>query len=116
MQPLIEEYSFGRMKMGGRVYTRDLIVTPEGVVDNWWREEGHVLKVKDLEPVLGVNVDCVVIGTGYSGAMRVLDEVVQHFSSKGVEVHVADTRRAVRIYNELVRAGRKVLGAFHLTC
>jgi len=115
-QPLVEEYTFGRIKLGGRVYGRDLVVTPSGVIHPWWRREGHLLALDDLREVLEVEADCLVIGTGYSGAMDVLDEVVEYFRGRGVEVYVAGTREAVRVYNELVKAGRRVIAAFHLTC
>ncbi|MEM0024216.1 MAG: Mth938-like domain-containing protein [Thermofilaceae archaeon] len=116
-QPLVEAYSFGRLKLGGRVYERDLIVTPSRILSDWWRREGHLLTLEDLADVAETEkIDSVVIGTGYSGAMEVLDEVLEHFRRKSVEVYVANTRKAVEIYNELVKAGRRVLGAFHLTC
>lgn len=116
-QPLIEGYSFGRIKIAGKVYDRDLIVTPSGVLSPWWRKEGHLLTLDDLAGAIGASqIDSVVIGTGYVGAMEVLDEVLEHFRRRGVEVYVAHTKKAVEIYNEMVKAGRKVLGAFHLTC
>lgn len=115
-QPLVESYRFGRMVLGGKVYERDLIVTPQGVLSPWWRKEGHLLTLEDLGEAAQAEVDCVVIGTGYSGAMEVLDEVVEHFRKRGLKVYVAPTRKAVEIYNELVRSGARVLAAFHLTC
>lgn len=115
-QALVEGYRFGRIKIGGKVYERDVIVTPSGVICPWWRKEGHLLTLEDLREAAEAQVDGVVIGTGYSGMMEVLDEVVEHFKKKGVKVYIADTRKAVEIYNQLVQAGAKVIAAFHLTC
>ena len=115
-QPLVGEYRFGRIVVGGRVYERDVLVTPSGVLSPWWRREGHLLALEDLGEAASADVDCVVVGTGYSGMMEVLDEVVEHFRRRGVKVYIADTRRAVELYNQLVRSGARVLGAFHLTC
>jgi hypothetical protein len=35
----LEDYSFGRIVVDGEEKTRDLIVTPDRVVTNWWRRE-----------------------------------------------------------------------------
>ncbi len=115
-QALVEEYRFGRIVIGGKVYERDLIVTPSGVLSPWWRKEGHLLTLEDLGEAAEAQVDSAVIGTGYSGMMEVLDEVVEHFKKKGVKVYIANTRKAVETYNRLVQKGDKVLAAFHLTC
>lgn len=116
MQHLIEEYRFGRMVVGGRAYTSDLIITPSGILSPWWRREGHLLELRDLGELKDSDVEHVVVGTGYSGMMEILGEVIDYFKARGVRVYVADTRKAVELYNALVKEGRRVLGAFHLTC
>lgn len=115
-QPLIESYTFGRMVVGGKEYGRDLIITPNHVVSPWWREEGHKVTLKDLEEVINLDVECIVIGTGYSGLVEVSEDVIRYCRERGVRIYIADTRKASEIYNELVRRGAKVIGAFHLTC
>lgn len=115
-QPLVEKYRFGTIVIGGKTYEKDVLVTPSGVLSPWWRKEGHLLALEDLGEAAGAEVDCVVIGTGYNGMMEILDEVVEHFRRRGLKVYVADTRKAVEVYNQLVRGGARVLGAFHLTC
>ena len=37
----VESYSFARIVVDGTQYTRDLILFPDRVEDNWWRREGH---------------------------------------------------------------------------
>ena len=44
----IEDYRFGRVVIDGRAYTSDVIVFPDRVKDNWWRNEGHELCPADL--------------------------------------------------------------------
>jgi hypothetical protein len=39
----IEGYSFGRVVVDGEEQTRDVIVLPDRVVTNWWRQDGHAL-------------------------------------------------------------------------
>ena len=118
MQPRIKSYDFGKMFIDGETHTRDLIITPKGIIGNWWRKEGHRLQLDDIKHYVpeDLDYDAVVIGTGYYGYMVVDKDVIEYFENKGVEVYVLDTRKAVKKYNELVDKGKKVLGLFHLTC
>jgi len=115
-QPLIDDYDFGVMIIQGKVYRRDLIITPRNVEGDWWRIEGHRLQIADVRDYVLEDVDAVVIGTGYDGLMQVDDEVIRTFRERGREVYIARTMDAVQIYNDLVGRGKKVLGFFHLTC
>ncbi|MCD6278046.1 MAG: Mth938-like domain-containing protein [Desulfurococcales archaeon] len=115
-QPLIDDYDFGVMIIRGKVYKKDLIITPKAINDEWWRIEGHRLQIADVRDYVLEDVDAVVIGTGYDGLMSVDDEVIKVFKDRGKEVLIAKTKDAVNIYNDLVSNGRKVLGFFHLTC
>ena len=46
---MIESTAFGVMTIDGRTYTSDLIIFPDGrVQDGWWRKRGHVLGVDDI--------------------------------------------------------------------
>ena len=46
---MIDTYAFGGMVIDGRRYGSDLIVYPDGrVQDGWRRGEGHVLKLADI--------------------------------------------------------------------
>ena len=112
---MIEAYEFGEITIGGRKYRRDVIVTPEGVIDGWWREEGHRLRVSDLSEALKARPEVLVVGTGYYGCMKVDEEVLEELGRMGVEVIVQNTREAWRTYNEVSR-GRRAVAALHLTC
>lgn len=112
----IEEYGFGYIVVNGITYSRDLIILPDRLIENWWRREGHIVELADLAEVLETSIDYLLIGTGYYGRVNVSREVIENFKGKNVEVIVEDTRKAWRRYNELVERGFKVCGAFHLTC
>lgn len=114
--PIIDFYDFGVIVIGGKQYRHDVIITPSKIVSDWWRIEGHRLQIPDVRDYILEPVDAVVIGTGYNGLMKVDDEVIEAFRSRGLEVHIAKTQQAVEIYNELVRSGKRVLAFFHLTC
>ncbi len=116
MAPRVQAYSFGEITIDGRRYTSDVIIRPDGVLDGWWRKEGHKLHYEDLDKALEAEPEVLVIGTGYSGLMKVPEEVRRKLEEEGIEVIIQDTRKAWKTYNELVEKGRRVVAAFHLTC
>ncbi len=115
-QPIVDHYDFGEIIVNGVVYEHDLIITPSGVRPDWWRVEGHRLQLTDVKDVIDINVDVVVIGTGYDGRMVVDDDVIEAFRKRGAEVYVLKSRQAVKKYNEEVENGKKALLLIHLTC
>jgi len=114
--PRVEAYSFGEIVIDGRRYTSDVIIRPDGVLADWWRKEGHKLHMEDLDKALEVEPEVLVVGTGYMGLMKVPDDLLAELRARGIEVVVETTREAWRTYNKLAGEGRRVVGAFHLTC
>ena len=112
----VESYGFGRIRVDGKTYHEDLIILPDRVLESWRRARGHELRLDDLKEVLGADIDCLVIGTGYYGMVKVLNEVAEYFEKKGVEVVIKPSREACEAYNERVDAGKRVALALHLTC
>lgn len=110
----IDRYRFGEIVIDGKTFSSDVIIYPERVDSSWWRREGHRLCGEDLAPVLAASPELLIVGTGYSGVMEVPKETRELLASKGIEVLVERTGRAVEIYNgEQVR--RRVIAALHLT-
>ncbi|MFQ6034556.1 MAG: Mth938-like domain-containing protein [Sedimentisphaerales bacterium] len=112
----IDSYSFGVMKVGGSEYRGDLIVFPDKVKSGWWRKQGHSLAIEDLEDVLAFKPEVLVIGKGASGLMDVPASTQKTLQEAGIEVIAENTSQAWSIFNEQMEKGRKVAGAFHLTC
>ncbi len=113
---MIESYRFGEMVVSGRAYRRDLKIIEGKVRPEWWRKEGHLLQPEDLEDVWAARPEILVVGTGASGVMRVDPRTVARAQELGITLEAYPTEKAVRRFNELLREGRKVAGAFHLTC
>ncbi len=112
---MIDSYDFGEIVIDGRRYTSDVIIYPDRVEGEWWRREGHVLTTDDLKHVLVFKPDVIVVGTGYSGIMRVPLDTEKLIRSKGIELIIEPTTRAWQTYNQLC-PGRKVIAMLHLTC
>jgi hypothetical protein len=110
----IDHYEFGRIVVDGREETRDLIILPNRVVRNWWRQEGHALVVDDLREVLDELPSQLVVGTGANGRMRPDPDTIQQLQQRGVTVEALPTSQAVRRFAELNPAS--TAAALHLTC
>ena len=113
---MIDDYKFGSITIDGKTYDSDVIIHGEKMVnDSWWRKEGHNIAIEDLKD-LPEKFEVLVIGNGASGVCQVTDETIEFVKKKGVEVIVQMTGDATRTYNKLLKEGKDVVGAFHLTC
>ena len=117
---MIEHYAFGEIVVQGTRYTKDLIILCQGkdcrTYPNWWRKEGHFLQPEDLELVWEAKPECLVVGTGASGVMKVDQRVIEKAKNLGIKLEVARTAEAVKIFNKLLNSVGALAGAFHLTC
>ncbi len=103
------------MVIDGQAYESDLIIYPDRVDDSWWRKEGHLLDSSDLKGIFAAAPEAIVIGTGYSGLMKVPDEVRKGIRQKNIGLFIERSERAAEIFNSLA-AQKKTAAAFHLTC
>lgn len=113
--PRIEACRFGLVIVDGRRFTRDVIILPDRVVSDWWRQEGHALAVADLQPLVGNLPQVLVVGLGHMGRMRLLPETSEWLRQRGVELISEPTPAACETYNRQ-RIERRVAAALHLTC
>ena len=111
----IESYGFGKMVYRGKTYRSDLIIYPDRVDASWWRQQGHLLQMEDLEEILKEKPGILIIGTGYMGVMKVPAALKEQLENTGVELHVERSRKAVKHFNSVYKT-KKVIAAFHLTC
>lgn len=113
----IDEYRFGMLVVDGREIHGDVVVTPGGLQENWWRREGHVLRLEDLGTLRDAKVRRLVVGTGAYGRMRPAAGLERELAARGVVLEVLPTAGAVDRINALLRTGAiEWAGALHLTC
>ena len=111
----IDSYSFGKITIQGATYQNDVIIYPDRVQDGWIREEEHRPQISEFADIVKAAPDILVIGTGYAGVMSVPDQIRNFLTSKGIEVRVEKTVKAVEVFNSL-QGKEKVVAALHLTC
>jgi hypothetical protein len=112
----INDYRFGKIIVDGHIYTADVIITPERVIDSWWRKEGHRLDKNDLDKIVGENPDCLLIGTGYFGRMEIPQETIEYLQSKNIHIEFAPTKDAIDKLKQLQNQCARIVAALHLTC
>jgi hypothetical protein len=93
------------------VPTLDIVIDPGGYL--WFRDKSHFVSIEEVKPLLATDVEVLIIGTGWHGAVRV-DPAVQEI--EGTEVHILRTPAAFDLFNEYVSRGRKVVLIAHSTC
>ena len=67
---MIREYSRSRVMIGSRSFDASFIVTPDTVISPWVRENRQTLSSSDLIPLLALDVDILLVGTGPAAACR----------------------------------------------
>lgn len=113
---MIEHYRFGAITVDARTYRKDLKIIRGEVVPDWWRKEGHEVDVDDLRDVFTAKPEILVIGTGDSGRMETSPSLRSALADANIRLIEAPTAEASRTFNRLLKEGKDVAGAFHLTC
>ena len=113
---MIESYSFGKMVINGSHHTADLIIYPDGSIqDSWWRSQGHLVSLSDITGLIATEPEIIVVGTGANGLMRPAAGLKEDLAEKGIELIAQPCEKAMHTFNKL-RNDKKVGGCFHLTC
>jgi hypothetical protein len=113
--PHIDSYRFGEIIIDGQAYQKDLIILPERILTNWWRESGHSLSIKDIKDVFEARPEILLIGQGAYSLMKVPKRTEQALDNAGIEVIAQSSHAACKQYNQY-RLEKRVALAIHLTC
>ncbi|MFO8084521.1 MAG: Mth938-like domain-containing protein [Desulfobacterales bacterium] len=99
---------------------KDCKVWPDGAAEWEWNETGtrHQPGIQpvDLEEILAHDIEVIILSRGMAGRLRIHPETEQMLNSQGMEYHIEKTQRAVKMFNEFMKRGKKVGGIFHSTC
>ena len=120
---LITNLSWGNMEVNfdGEVRVfKDCKLWPGGGREWDWGETGthHSpgIQMADVEEILSHDVDELVLTRGQLGRLGISAEVETALREQGVSYHIEKTKKAVRLFNELSKQGKRVGGVFHSTC
>ena len=117
--PQILVICWGRMQVEGLGAGKDFKLYPGGGRPWAWAETGtgHSpgIQPADVEELVAHGADTVVLSQGMNERLQVHLATRRYLRQHSVQVHVAETRQAVKIYNDLAK-GTLVAGLFHSTC
>ena len=117
--PLITHVSWGRMEVDDLGAGKDFKLYPGGGRLWDWRETGteHVpgIQPADVKELLERGAEVVVLSRGMQLVLQTAPETLELLRSRGIAVHVLETRAAVEVYNKLAK-DHAVGGLFHSTC
>jgi hypothetical protein len=112
----IDSCTFGKVVIEGKTYTRDVILFPDTVMEDWWRKDGHSLVKEDVPLVFERRPRLFVMGCGQYGTLKVPEETRHAFEEAGIELLDLDTPAACKELNRLFAEGADAAGGLHLTC
>ncbi|MBU6998927.1 MAG: hypothetical protein HXS41_15090 [Theionarchaea archaeon] len=116
---MLKEVEFGSVQYKNRIYTHDIYVHPSGAVEPRRKElsslvhgTSHKVVKAEMEILLLEDPDCVIIGTGYSGALHLTEEARDFLKQKGVFYQELLTPQAIIEFNHRYNCAILV----HVTC
>jgi len=120
LSPRINELSWGRMAIDGVGTGKDFKLWPGGGREWDWTETGthHVpgIQPADVEELLANGSQIIVLTQGMLLRLQTCSATMSFLEAEGKAVHVAETKKAAQIYNDLASRGEAVGGLFHSTC
>ena len=96
-----------------RPFTASIILARDKVIDDWGVSDVMEMAPKDAEPILALQPDVVLLGTGERQQFP-SQAVLAAFLQRGVGVEVMDNAAAARTWDILASEGRNVVAAFIL--
>jgi hypothetical protein len=116
--PRVTHLTWGRIEVEDGTF-KDAKLFPGGSREWDWNETGtdHVVGIQpaDVEELLEYGASVVVLSRGYYERLQIRQQTIQMLKDKNIPVHVEQTEKAVRLYNEL-RVTERVGALIHSTC
>lgn len=107
---LIRAYEPGRIRVGDRWLNGNVIVAPDQLIEDWRATEPSGLVLADLEPVLALQPEIVLVGTGEETLLPDVD-LVAALAARAIGIEIMSTAAACRTYNVLTHERRRVVAA-----
>ena len=119
----ITHISWGKMEVtvGESIYHfKDCKIWPEGAKEWDWNQTGtrHQpgIQPADIAEILDQKVDVMVLSRGMDLMLHTSKETVDLLMSCNIKFHIEETKKAVALFNELIKQGHRAGGIFHSTC
>ncbi|BCT91341.1 hypothetical protein LYSHEL_03650 [Lysobacter helvus] len=94
-----------------RTFDRGFAMSPDSMIEDWPVTDASALAPDDLLPLLALEPELIVLGTGPT--QRFPPAAVMHAClSRGIGLETMDNAAAARTYSVLAGEGRRVVVAF----
>ena len=103
-------YGEGYVAVNQMRYTSNMIVLPNRIIENWQASSVDSLGVEHLDPLLVMQPEIILLGTG-SILRFPAASLMRTILSRGIGFEVMDTQATCRTYNILSSEGRHVAAA-----
>lgn len=117
--PKVTAIEWGQVDVAGFGRFKDVKLYPGGAREWDWRETGtrHVpgIQPSDVDDLIAAGATVVLLSRGMDLQLQTMPSTLEALRDKGIEVHVLETREAVRRYNELADS-TPVAALVHSTC
>lgn len=116
----LPDYTFALRNADGRsarvndqILTASFILAPDTLIEQWQPQPAAELAPADLEPLLALNPELVLLGTGQQQVFPPAATLAACLT-RGVGLEVMANNAAARTYNVLAGEGRRVVAGFLL--
>ena len=106
----IRSVSSEGIQVNDSLYKNSLIISASTLVENWPVKDAQQLSEELLQPVLDLEPDLLLLGTG-SKQVFLVPELYWFLLSRGLGVEVMTTQAACRTFNVVMSEGRNAVAA-----
>ena len=96
-----------------RIVRRSFIIAPDALIEDWAVHDAATLTASDLAPLLALNPELAVLGTGASQVFP-SSAAMAACLTRGIGIEIMDNAAAARTYSVLAAEGRRVVAGFIL--
>jgi uncharacterized protein len=96
-----------------RILDRSFIIAPDSLIESWPVHDAATLSPADIDPMLAINPELIVLGTGAKQVFPAA-AVMAACLSRGIGFEVMDNAAAARTFSVLAGEGRRVVAGFIL--
>jgi len=116
----VGEFRWGSIEVGGKKYHSDIVILPDGTVQNRVGIFGsllaHTVKKEEIERLEKTGARLIIIGTGSSGKAHISPEAKRYAEEAKLELAALPTLEAKDKLNQLIEQGQQVAALLHITC
>lgn len=96
--PMIQSFEFENIIIDGEEFETDVIITPDGRVSEWEREDEHKVRGRDIKRLLKKEPTALILGMGTVGKVELTAKAQKRLEEAEIEVLAYKTEKAIETY------------------